>query len=63
MFRKPVKIKIINTRVRDKFSMKIVLTALTFPHTQAVPLAYSQKSNMRPLHNKAAYFIVYPIVC
>ena len=35
------------TRVRDKFSMQIILTALTFPHIQAVPPAYSHKSNMQ----------------
>ena len=33
------------TRVRDKLSMKIILTALIFLHIQAVPPAYSQKSN------------------
>ena len=35
------------TRVRDKLSMKIVLTALIVLHIQAVPPAYSQKSNMQ----------------
>ena len=35
-----------HTWVWDKFSMQIVLTALTFLHTQAVPRACSQKSNM-----------------
>ena len=34
------------TRVRDKFSMKKVPTALFFPHTQAVPQACSQRSSM-----------------
>ena len=34
------------TPVRNKFIMQIVLTALIFPHIQAVPLAYSHKSNM-----------------
>ena len=33
-----------NTPVRDKFSMQTVLTALTFPHIEAVLLAYSQKA-------------------
>ena len=33
------------TRVRDKLSMKIILTALIFLHIQVVPPAYSQKSN------------------
>ena len=36
-----------NTPVRDKFSMKITLTVLTFRHVPAVPRAYSQKSNMQ----------------
>ena len=38
---------IIDTRVRDKFSMKIVLTALIFLHIQAVLPAYSQRNNMQ----------------
>ena len=36
----------IYTPVRDKFNMKIVLTALILLHILAVPLAYSHKSNM-----------------
>ena len=32
------------TQVRDNFSMKRVPTALIFPHIQAVPPAYSQKT-------------------
>ena len=43
-FNKPV---YVFTRVRDKFSMKRVPTALIFPHIQAVPPAYSQKNNMQ----------------
>ena len=35
------------TPIRDKFSMQIVLTTLTFPYIQAVPQAYSHKSNMQ----------------
>ena len=34
------------TQVRDKFNMKIVLTALILLHILAAPLAYSHKSNM-----------------
>ena len=34
-------------RVRDKLSVKIVLTALIFLHIPAVPRAYSQKSSMQ----------------
>ena len=33
------------TRVRDKFSMQTVLTALIFQHKQAEPQVYCQKSN------------------
>ena len=33
------------TRVRDKISMQIVLTALIFQHKQVVSQAYCQKSN------------------
>ena len=33
------------TQVRDKFNMKIVLTALILLHILAAPLAYSHKSN------------------
>ena len=40
-------LKILYTPVRDKLSMKIVLTALIFLHIPAVPPAYSQKSNMQ----------------
>ena len=36
----------IYTPVRDKFIMQIVLVALIFLHIQAVPPAYSHKSNM-----------------
>ena len=35
----------IHTRVRDKFSMQTVLTALIFQHKQAEPQVYCQKSN------------------
>ena len=38
---------LIGTLVRDKFSMKIILTALIFLHIPAVPHAYSHKSNMQ----------------
>ena len=37
---------IIDTPVRDKFIIQIVLTALIFLHIPAAPLAYSHKSNM-----------------
>ena len=35
----------IYTRVRDKLSMQIVLTALIFRHKQVEPQVYCQKSN------------------
>ena len=34
----------IYTRVRDKLSMQIVLTALIFRHKQVVPQVYCQKA-------------------
>ena len=52
-----------NTPVRDKFSMQTVLTALTFPHIEAVLLAYSQKAMCSRGRTQVYDKVMYGVCC